>query len=102
MIVGVTRRVRDYTPMLEAAIAEAKAAGVEAEAGELENICFRTAYTTSSELLGEHGLAIKRFLRATRGRLPRATEQKLYACLHETALVWPGWRNLIVYLKGKI
>jgi hypothetical protein len=57
----------DYTRLLTEAIAEAKAAGFEAAASDLERSCFGVAYTTSSEMLGEHGLAISRFLKATRG-----------------------------------
>ena len=57
----------DYTRLLTEAIAEAKAVGFEAAASDLERSCFGVAYTTSSEMLGEHGLAISRFLKATRG-----------------------------------
>ena len=88
-------RVTDYTPLLREAIAEAEAAGLEAAARDLERACFAAAFTTSSEMLGEHGLAIKRFLQATRGTLPRSTKAKLKAYLAETGLAWPGWRNLI-------
>ena len=97
----MTTRIRDYTPLLREAIAEAKAAGFESAANDLEQSCFAVAYTTSSEMLGEHGLAIKRFLKATRGSLPRPIREKLDACLTETALAWPGWRNLWAFLKRR-
>ena len=91
----MTTGIMDYTLLLREAIAEAKAAGFEAEATDLEQSCFAVAFTTSTEMLGEHGLAIKRFLKATRGTLPRSTKEKLNACLAETRLARPGWRNLM-------
>ena len=81
-----------YEPLLKEAIAEARAAGLEAAAGELEDAAFRTAYTTSSELIQEHGLAMRRFLKATRGALPASTRAKVLACL---AQIQPGWRQLL-------
>ena len=47
-----------YTDLLTDLISEAKAAGLEAEASELESACFGVAFTTSSELLGENGIAL--------------------------------------------
>ena len=93
--------IADYTPLLKEAVAEAKAAGFEAAANELEQSCFAAAFTTSSEMLGEHGLAIKRFLTATRDALPRSIEAKLNDCLTETELAQPGWRRLIAILKRR-
>lgn len=90
----------DYTRQLSEAIAAAKAAGLEAEAAELETTCFRVAYTTSSEMLGEHGLALRRFLEATRGRLPASVRDILQPCLVEAGIAWPGWRSLLSRLKG--
>jgi hypothetical protein len=95
----VTKRVRDYQALLAQAIGEARAAGLEAEAHELEQACFHTAYTTSGEVLMEHAIAMRRFLDATRGRLPPATRRKVRSCLNETALAYPGWRQLVALLK---
>jgi len=92
---------RDYSAWLREAIAEAKAAGFEAAASDLEQSCFGVAFTTSSEMLGEHGLAIRRFLKATRGALPRSTKARLNACLAEVGLAWPGWRNLMALFRGR-
>jgi hypothetical protein len=97
----MTKRIRDYAPLLREAIAEAKAAGFEAAARDLEQSCFAVTFTTSSEMLGEHGLAIKRFLKATRGTLPRSTKVKLNACLTEMGLAWPGWRKLMALLRRR-
>jgi len=80
--------VADFLPTLRTAIAEARAAGVDTECNALEARVF-ACYTTSSEWLGECGLAIRGFRRATRGRLPAATLRKLAACLREISKVWP-------------
>jgi hypothetical protein len=77
----------DYIERLKSAIAKSKAAGFETEANALEVACFGIAYTTSSELLGEHRLAIQRFLKATRGALPRSIKARLKECLAETRRV---------------
>ena len=93
-------RIRDYTPLLREAIAEARAAGFEAEANELEHAAF-AAFTTSSEMLQEHGLVIKRFLKATPSALPRSIKVKLRACLTETELSCTGWRKLVALLRRR-
>lgn len=85
-------------PLLKEAIAEARLAGFETETRDLEQAVF-AAFTTSSEMLQEHGLAIKRFLKATHGGLPNSTKSKLKACLTETELACTGWRKLMALLK---
>lgn len=94
--------VRNYAPFLEEAIAEAKAAGFADQASELETACFKVAFTTSNELLHEHGVAIRSFLKAADRGLPVATRQKLEACLTEIDLVWPGWRKLLALFKRRV
>jgi hypothetical protein len=94
----MTARIRDYSPLLREAIAEAKAAGLGTAARELEQAC-TGVFTTSSEMLQEHGLAITRFLRATRGTLPASAEAKLVACVTETELAGTGWRALMARLR---
>ena len=96
----MTTRIRDYTPLLRQAIAEAKAAGFETAANDLEQAAF-VAFTSSSELLQEHGLAIKRFLKITHDTLPRSTKVKLKACLTETELAGSGWRKLMALLRRR-
>lgn len=95
-------KIRDYTPLLEEAIAEAKAAGFGAAADELNRACFKTAFTTSSELLHEHGIAIRDFLKETGRALPRPIRRKMEACLTEIDLVWPGWRKLLALFKKRV
>ena len=97
----MTTRIMDYTRLLREAIAEAKAAGFETAARDLEQSCFAVAFTTSSEMIGEHGLAIKRFLKVTRGTLPRSTKAKLNACLTKMGLAWPGWQKLMALLRRR-
>ena len=96
----MTSEIRDYTPLLRQAIAEARAAGFEPAANELEQAS-NAAFTTSSEMLQEHGLAIKRCLKATHGTLPRSTKEKLNACLIETELACTGWRKLMALLRRR-
>lgn len=96
----MTTRIRDYAPLLREAIAEAKAAGFETAANDLEQALF-AAFTTSSEMLQEHGLAIKHFLKATHGTLSRSTRKKLKACLTETELACTGWRKLMALLRRR-
>lgn len=96
----MTAEIRDYTPLLRGAIAEAKAACFEAAAIELQQASL-AAFTTSSEMLQEHGLAIKRFLKASRGALPPETRAKLEACLAETELGCTGWRKLSALVRRR-
>jgi len=90
--------VRDYAPLLEQALLEARRAGLQAESSELE-MALSAPFTTSSEVLYEHGRAIRRFLQRTRGRLPGPTKSKFNACLNETYLAYPGWRKLVALIK---
>ena len=95
----MTTRIRDYTPFREA-IAEARATGFDTAANDLEQAAF-AAFTTSSEMLQEHGLAIKRFLKVTHGTVPRSIKAKLKACLTETELACTGWRKLMALLRRR-
>lgn len=86
--------------MLKEAIAEAKAAGLEPAASDLESAAL-AAFTTSSEMLQEHSIAIRRFVKATRRSLPRSTRAKLDVCLIETAMASTGWRKLKASLRKR-
>jgi hypothetical protein len=63
-------RIKDYAALLREAIAGARAVGLGTATDNLEQAAF-TAFTTSSELLQEQGIAIRQFLKATRGKLLR-------------------------------
>jgi len=52
-------------------------------------------------MLQEHGLAIRRFLMATRDTLPRSTKAKLNACLTQAELACSGWRKLMALLRRR-
>jgi hypothetical protein len=84
----MTSRVVDFRPTLRAAIAEARAAGLADSASQLEEQAF-AAYATSSEWLGEAGLAIKAFLASAGSALPQSVAEKLNVCLVEVHKVWP-------------
>ncbi|MFH1176909.1 MAG: hypothetical protein V1750_05840 [Acidobacteriota bacterium] len=84
-------RTRDFTPMLREAIAEMRLAGAFAPALELEEV-LGAAYTTSSELLGELGLAILKAMRGKHSRLPGPTRRKLRQCLREIRKTWSDIR----------
>jgi hypothetical protein len=94
----MTSGIRDFGPLLREAIAQARAAGFETAANDLEQAAF-TAFTTSSEMLQERGLAIRRFLNATPATLPRSIRAKLQACLTETELAATGWRKLMAMFR---
>ena len=85
----MTAHVADFQPLLKAAISEARAAGFEAAASQLEGFAF-AAYSTSSELLGETGIAIKTFIESVGAAAPPTVVDKLNACLAEVRKVWPG------------
>jgi len=81
-------RVDDFDSTLKAAIAEAKAVGLEASARRLEERAF-LACATSSEFLGQTGAAILEFLRSEGSAVPPGVALKLQRCLGEIRKVWP-------------
>jgi len=85
----MTSHVADFRPILKAAISEAKAAGFYAPASQLEDAAF-AAYGTSSEMLGETGIAIKAFVASVGAAAPPAVVEALNQCLVEVRKVWPG------------
>jgi hypothetical protein len=54
----MTMPVRDYLPLIREAIIEAREAGLASEAENLEQVS-SSALTSSSEMVQEHGLAIR-------------------------------------------
>lgn len=93
-------RIIDYLPLLREAIAEARSAGLGAAAAELDRSA-AASFTSSSEMLQEHGLAIRRFLKATQRSLPQSIKSKLQVCLLETEMASTGWRKLLAQLRGR-
>jgi hypothetical protein len=84
--------ILDVPRVLQEAVEDARAAGLTEAADELEA---RTsaAFTSSSECLGEVGLAIRHFLSRERGKVRAAVQQQLRECLAAVGKVWPrlGW-----------
>ena len=93
-------RIIDYLPLLREAIAEARSAGLEAAATDLDRSA-AASFTSSSEMLREHGLAIRRFLKATQRSLPQSIKSKLQVCLLETEMTSTGWRKLVAQLRRR-
>jgi hypothetical protein len=83
--------VEDFTHTLREALAEVEAAGFVEAATEARRRCF-SAYTTSSEWLGEVGCAVADLLRIHGPALSTAVKGKLKFCLSEVAKVWPKFR----------
>jgi len=81
----------DFTPTLRKAISEVRSLGFIEAADSLERSIF-SAYTTSSEWLGESGQAITSFLNAHNSELPTSLVSEFNICLIEIAKVWPKYR----------
>jgi len=85
-------KVSDFTPVLRDAIGEIRSLGLTEAADELEGSISFWAYTTSTEWLGESGLAITGFLKEHRSQLPDPVVAKLTLCLTEICKVWRKYR----------
>jgi hypothetical protein len=72
-------------------VAMARAAGCDAAASDLESAA-NGVYTTGSEYLGEMGLALTRFRKATRGKLSEEADRLLHECLAVVGKAWPKFR----------
>ena len=83
---AVVVEAADFTQMLQQAIHESRAAGLDLR--DLEQTA-GGVYTTSSEYLGEIGAAIARFLQSNGHNVPPATAAKFRGCLAEVGKVWP-------------
>ena len=80
--------VQDFLPWLRDAVERLRASGWPGEADELDAVT-RSAYTTSSEMLGEIGRAILRVERRLGPSLPDEVAELLRRCLVEIRKVWP-------------
>lgn len=85
-------QVEDFTPRLREALSEIEAAGFVALAEAARGRCF-SAYTTSSEWLGEVGVSVTELLATCGESIPASSQEKLKACLNEIAKVWPMFRT---------
>jgi hypothetical protein len=80
--------INDLEAILRRAIGEARNVGRGDSAAVLEERCF-AAYPTSSEWLGEIGLAIREFQNERHQPTSPVLERELTACLSEVRKVWP-------------
>lgn len=83
--------IDDFTLMLREALSEIEAAGFVAPVETARGKCF-SAYTTSSEWLGEVGVSVTELLALCGASIPASTREKLNACLNKVAKVWPTFR----------
>lgn len=78
----------NLTAMLDGALAELEAAGVPGiEAARRR--CFGTVYSTSTELIGEAGLALEELLLTGWDVMPETGRRRVLACLRQIAGIWP-------------
>ena len=83
--------INDFTQTLREALSEIEATGLVAQAEDARERCF-SAYTTSSEWLGEVGVCVTDLLSTCGTSIPLTTREKLRACLKEVAKVWPHFQ----------
>lgn len=81
-------RPAGFLPILDEAVATLRGGGFGPEAERLV-AAVRTTGTSSSEIIGELGLAILRVLRDVGHLLPRDTKRQLNRCLKEIRRTWP-------------
>ncbi|HTY93671.1 MAG TPA: hypothetical protein VMC02_07275 [Steroidobacteraceae bacterium] len=81
----------DVVPLLREALLDLEAAGLAVQAQAARDRCF-AACATSSEWLGEVGVALTGLLAACGPSIPPSTREKLRTCLKEVAKVWPRFR----------
>ena len=82
----------DFLGALSNAIDGLRAAGLDEDAAKLRDLAFETAWTSSSEMIGEIGLAILGVQQRARGRLPKEVAKSLDSCMHHVKQVWPDIR----------
>jgi hypothetical protein len=74
--------------MLDAALADLESARVPG-VDTARRRCFGTVYTTSTESIGEAGLALEELLRGRWAVMPDTGRRRVLACLRRIAGVWP-------------
>ncbi len=81
-------RVAEFRASLDEAVAALQGGGFGPEAERLAAAA-QTPSSSSSEILGELGLAILRVLRDVGHLLPRDAKRQLLRCLKEIRRTWP-------------
>ena len=86
---AVAKKSSDLTGELDAVITRLRECGYVAKAEELRGIVHETAWTSSSEMLGEIGLCLLR-IQQSLGRVPpAAVNESLARCLKAVRKTWP-------------
>jgi hypothetical protein len=80
---------QDLIDELDAVIDKLMNSGFPAEASELRSMTHETAWTSSSEMLGEIGLWILGIQRSLAGELPAEVKKGLARCLKFVRKTWP-------------
>ena len=86
------QRGDDFLGTLSQAIDRLRAAGFKEDAAMLWDLAFEAAWTSSSEMVGESGLAILRVQQRARGKLPKPVARGLDLCMDHVREVWPDIR----------
>ena len=84
------RRINDFVPRLRAAADALQESGLRDDADYLVGM-LTAAYATSSEMLGEIGLAVLKIQRS-HTRLPDGVDDAFRYALKEIRKVWPDLR----------
>lgn len=81
------RSNQDFYDYVDGTIAELRASGCDKEADRLDHLLHKVAWTTSSELFGELGLALIQI--SAQSQLNAAARAKVENCIAGVRLVWP-------------
>lgn len=86
---AVAKKSFDLTGELDAVIDRLRECGYAAKADELRRIVHETAWSSSSEMLGEIGLCILRIQQSLGREPPAAVNEGLARCLKVVRKIWP-------------
>ena len=85
----LAQKPSDLTHQLDAVIDRLREYGHAARAEELRGIVHETAWTSSSEMLGEIGLCLLRIQQSLGGEPPAEVNEGLAQCLKAVRRTWP-------------
>ncbi len=85
----MARQPFDLTGELDDLISKLRACGYPGKAEELRGIVHETAWTSSSEMLGEIGLCILRIQQGLGRKPPAELNEGLSRCLKVVRKTWP-------------
>ena len=73
-------------------ISTLRESGYDGSADQLDEAVHRTAYTTSSEMIGEISISVKAAAHTAGEHPPQDLENALQAARHEIIKVWPEFK----------